>query len=447
MEQNKKEQAAVQVKDSPHHHTPWQRVRRAFGLLGPGLITGAADDDPSGIMTYSQAGAQFGFGQLWTAVFMLPILLAVQEMAARIGLVTNRGIASLLKQHYPRIILYVLVSLLVIANTINIGADIGALAASAQLFWNVPFTVYAIGFCTIILLLEVYVSYRRYARILKWLTVSLFAYVLTGFIATSNWGQVLRATFVPSVQVNFAFLFIIVGVLGTTISPYMMFWQASEEVEENKEKSHYVRTRSRASRRSVEDMRFDTIVGMCFSEIATWFIIVTTAVVLHAHGVTNIATAAQAAQAIEPLVKSFPYSGKIAEILFAAGIIGTGMLAIPIFAASSSYPITEMLSWREGLNYKFKEAHGFYGTIAAGMLVGLLLNFIGVDPIKALVYTAVLNGIIAVPLILMLIFISGNREIMGSHVSGKLSKVFSWIAFIGMAGAAIAAVTMWYNQL
>ncbi len=280
------------------------RVRRFFSLLRPGLITGAADDDPSGIVTYSQSGAQFGLGQLWTAVFMLPILFAVQEMAGRIGLVTNRGIASLIKEHYPRQLLYFIVGLLLVANTINIGADIGAMAASAQLLWNIPFTVYALGFFALILLLEIFVNYRRYAHILKWLTISLFAYILTGIIATGNWRAVLTATFVPHTQLNLAFLFIIVGVLGTTISPYMMFWQAGEEIEENREHRRHA---------SVSDMRFDTFVGMFFSEIATWFIIVTTAVVLYSHGITNISTAAQAAQAIEPLVHSFPHAGKIAE--------------------------------------------------------------------------------------------------------------------------------------
>jgi NRAMP (natural resistance-associated macrophage protein)-like metal ion transporter len=430
---------------------PQSKIKRFFSLLGPGLITGAADDDPSGIVTYSQSGAQFGFGQLWTALFMLPILLAVQEMAGRIGVVTNRGIAAIIKDHYSRKVLYALVGLLLVANTINIGADIGAMAASAQLIWNIPFTAYAIGFFALILVLEIFVSYRRYARILKWLTVSLFAYIITGLIVTRSWGEVLRATFVPHIQLNLAFLFIIVGVLGTTISPYMMFWQAGEEVEENNERAQYLPRRFRATggsaKGAVSDMRFDTFVGMLFSEVVTWFIIVTTAVVLYSHGVTNIGTAAQAAQAIEPLVHSFPHAGKVAEILFAAGIVGTGLLAIPIFAASSSYPVSEVLSWRAGLNYKFRQAQGFYGVIIAGMAVGLLLNFIGVDPIKALVYTAVINGFVAVPIIFMLIKISGNPSVMGEHVSGTWSKVFSWIAFIGMAAAAVATVVLWYNSL
>ena len=425
---------------------PKSRIRRFFSLLGPGLITGAADDDPSGIVTYSQAGAQFGFGQLWTALFMLPILFAVQEMAGRIGLVTNRGIAANLKAHYPRAILYALVVLLLVANTINIGADIGAMSASAQLLWNVPFTAYAIAFFAIILLLEIFVSYRRYARILKWLTVSLFAYVITGIMVTRSWREVLLATFLPHVSLNLGFLFIIVGVLGTTISPYMVFWQAGEEVENN-ERAHYAPRRVHASTSSVGDMRFDTFVGMLFSEIVTWFIIVTTAVVLYSHSVTNISTAAQAAQAIEPLVHGFPHAGKIAEVLFAAGIIGTGLLAIPIFAASSSYPVSEILSWREGLSYKFKQAHGFYGIITVGMAVGLLLNFTGVDPIRALVYTAVINGFVSVPIIFMLIKMSGNQSIMGEHTSGTWSKVFSWIAFVGMAGAAAATVVLWWGSL
>ena len=422
-----------QTKPAP----PRSRIRKFFAALGPGLVTGGADDDPSGIVTYSQTGAQFGLGQLWLAVFMLPFLVAVQEMSARIGIVTRRGIAAIIKEHYPRWILYVIVFILFVANTINLGADLGAMADSAQLIYNLPPLVYLILFFAVILLLEIFLTYRKYARILKWLTISLFAYFITGFIVSSNWPEILRATFLPHIQFNFDFFLIITAVLGTTISPYLFFWQASQEVEEEDQETAAPRFKRS---KFLANMRIDTFVGMLFSEVSTWFIILTSAAVLHNHGILNISTAAQAASALQPLVHSFPHSGKIAEILFSAGIIGTGFLAIPIFAASSSYAVAEIFQWKEGLSKTFNQAKSFYVVIILGSLVGLLINLIGISPFKALIYAAVLNGFVSVPIIFILIRISGSKKIMAENASGNLSKFFSWLTFIAMFLAALFTV-------
>jgi len=402
-------------------------------LLGPGLVTGAADDDPSGILTYSQSGAQFGLTQLWTAIFMLPLVIAVQEMCARIALVTDRGIASVIRKNYSKTVLYAIVGLLLIANTINLGADLGAMADSARLILNLPNYIYTCAFGLISILMEVLIPYRRYAPILKVLTLSLFAYVVTGLIATQNWSEVLRATFIPQIQFDFQFAMIIVGVLGTTISPYCFFWQASQELEEKRAAG----IAKGVSGTMLAGARTDTVVGMIFSEVTTWFIIETTAVVLFAHGVKDINTSAQAASALEPFVKSFAHAGNLSEILFALGIIGTGALAVPIFAASSSYAVCEVFGWEESLALKPSQAPGFYWTMLIGTVVGVVLNYVGVNPIKALIYTAVINGVIAVPIIFMLIRICNNKKIMGEYTSGKLSNVFSIATFALMAFAAI----------
>jgi len=423
----------------------WRRTKNFLAVLGPGFVTGAADDDPSGIVTYSQTGAQFGLGQLWLTVFMLPLMVAIQEMAARIGVVTGKGITAIIKENYSRQVLYVIVLILFVANTINLGADLGAMAESARLIYNLPVAVYLIIFFGIILLLEIQLAYHQYAKVLKWLTLVLFSYFLTGFIVSGNWGQILRATFLPHLEFNFQFLLIVVGVLGTTISPYMFFWQAAQEVEEERDQKYLDQFRlPNVPEKYLANMRLDTFVGMFFSELATWFIIITTAAVLHNNGVTDISTAAQAAAAIEPLVHVFPHAGKISEILFSAGIIGTGFLAIPIFAASSSYAVSEIFEWNEGLSKTFSQARNFYLVIILGCLVGLLINFIGINPIKALVYTAILNGFAAVPIIFLLIKITGNKAIMGPNTSGFWSRLFSWLTFGGMASAALLAV---YNFL
>src|SRR5215469_103551 len=414
-------------------------LKKFLRILGPGIITGAADDDPSGIATYSQTGVQFGYGQLWTALFMLPLLAGVQEACSRIGVVTGKGIAAVVREHFSKPVLYVVVVLVLIANTINIGADIGAMAAAANLLFPLPFVVFALLFTALILTLEIFLPYKVYAHILKWLTLALLAYPLTVFIVAEPWPTILRATFLPHLEFNFQFLFVITGVLGTTISPYMFFWQASEETEEERE-AHLIGKdgRPRINWGFIRNMRIDTISGMFFSEVVTWAIIVVTATVLHGNGVTNIRTAADAARALLPLVHTFPNAGYIAQALFATGIIGLGLLSIPVLAGSASYAVSESFQWVEGLDQKLTKAWGFYGVIIVATLIGLLLNFTGINPIKALVYAAVLNGVVAVPLIFIIALIARNKNIMGQYTSGWFSNLLVWLTFIGMGAAAVA---------
>lgn len=414
------------------------KIKDFWRMLGPGLITGAADDDPSGIATYSQTGAQFGYGQLWTALFMLPLMTAVQEACARIGLVTGKGITVLIKEHYNRYILFGAVALVVVANIINIGADLGAMAAAARLLIPVPFLLLTLLFACIILFLEVYTSYKVYSKILKWLAVTLLAYPLTILIIRNPWPTLLRATFIPHLEFSFGFLFIITGVLGTTISPYMFFWEASEEVEEDKEKRRIRQGKPRIGRRTINRMRTDNTFGMIFSEFATWSIIAVAATVLHSHGITRINTAADAAKAIEPLVDSFPHAGFISKLIFSIGIIGLGLLAIPVLSGSAAYSISEAFGWKASLNLKPRKAPGFYAIIIVSTFVGLLLNFIGINPVKALIFAAVLNGVAAVPLLFLVIKISSNAEIMGEFKNGILSRFVLWLTFLAMGAAAIA---------
>ena len=406
-------------------------------LLGPGLITGAADDDPSGIATYSQTGAQFGFGQLWTAFYQIPLLLAVQECCARIGSVTGKGLAGVIKQHYSRKVLTAMVGLVVVANTINIGADLGAVAAASQLVVNAPLWMYTVFVAGLVVTLEVLVSYRSYAKALKWLALALLAYPATTFMVAEPWGRILYATFVPHVEFSFAFLFIVTGVFGTSISPYMFFWQASEEVEE--EISLGLKNGADGQpvlpKNFISEMRIDTSIGMVAAELAQWFIIITTGSVLFSHGIKNIATAADAAKALEPLVHSFPNSGQLARDLFSVGVIG--LLGIPVLAGSAAYALAEAFDWREGLSRKFMEARGFYGVIIVSTGVGLLLNFVGINPIKALVFTAVFNGIAAVPLLFMIARINASREILGPNRGGILSRWLVWVTFGVMAMCAL----------
>ncbi|TWJ04492.1 NRAMP (natural resistance-associated macrophage protein)-like metal ion transporter [Mucilaginibacter frigoritolerans] len=420
------------------------KIKGFWRVLGPGLVTGAADDDPSGIATYSQTGAQFGYGQLWTALYMLPLMTAVQEACARIGLVTGKGITTIVKEQYSKTVLYAVVGLVVIANTINIGADLGAMAASAQLLVHIPFIVLTLAFTTIILLLEVFTNYKVYSKILKWLAITLLAYPITLFIVHQPWGTIFKATVVPHFEFSFAFFFIITGVLGTTISPYMFFWEASQEVEEDTEKNLIKNGKINISWISVRKMRVDNTFGMLFSEFATWSIIVVAATVLHASGVKDIKTAADAAKAIEPLVHSFPHAGFLSKLIFSIGVIGLGLLAIPVLSGSAAYSVSEALNWKASLNLKLKKAPGFYAIIIAATIIGLLLNFIGIDPVKALVYAAVLNGVAAVPLLFLILKIAANEKIMGEFKSGWLSTTILWITFIAMGAAAIA---MFYTVL
>jgi NRAMP (natural resistance-associated macrophage protein)-like metal ion transporter len=416
-------------------------MRGFLKLLGPGIITGAADDDPSGIATYSQTGAQFGFGQLWTSLYQIPLLLAVQEACARIGIVTGKGLAGIIKKYYTRNILFGVVFLVVIANTINIGADIGAVAAAAQLVINVNFAILAAVTAVVIILLEVFVSYKTYAKVLKWLALALLSYPITALIVHEPWRQIIHATLVPHFEFTFAFLFIITGVFGTSISPYMFFWQTSQEVEEEHAQDiPVINDKPVLPKNYLRNARIDTTAGMVAAEVAQWFIIITTATVLFSHGITTINSAADAAKALQPLVSSFPNSGQIAKDLFAVGVIGLGLLGIPVLAGSSAYAMSEAFSWKEGLSRKFNDAKGFYGVIIIGTAIGLLINFIGINPIKALVFTAVFNGIAAVPLLFLIGKINSNEKILGDHKGGVLSRSFVWLTFGVMALSGLALI-------
>jgi NRAMP (natural resistance-associated macrophage protein)-like metal ion transporter len=425
---------------------PKGAIRRLLKTFGPGIITGAADDDPSGIATYSQTGAQFGFGQLWTALYQIPLLIAVQEACARIGAATGKGLAGVIKDHYSRAALIALVLLVVVANTINIGADIAAVGEATNLVVPIPRPLLVVITAVIVLALEILISYENYAKFLKWLALALLAYPATTLIVKQPWGEILYATFVPHIELTASFLFIITGVFGTSISPYMFFWQASEEVEE--ERAHHIRLKSdgqpRLPRGYLRDIRADTAAGMFAAEAAQWFIIITTASVLYRHGVTNIETAADAAKALEPLVRSFPNAGEVARTIFAVGIVGLGLLGIPVLAGAAGYALSEAFGWKEGLSKKWNEAPGFYGVISVATLVGLAVNFIGINPMKALVFTAVFNGIAAVPLLFVIARINSNSGILGKNRGGALSRMMVWLTFgvMALSGAALLYTTL-----
>ena len=418
--------------------------KKGFGrfmrILGPGIVTGAADDDPSGIATYSQAGAQFGLLLPWTMVFTYPLMTAVQEACARVGAVTGKGLAAIIRDNYSRKVLYPIVLLVVAANTFNIGSDIGAMAASTQLIipW-LSFPVLAVAFAAIMLILEIFVPYRMYVRILKWLALALFSYFITAFLVHVPWLDVLKATITPHIEFNTEFLYMIVAIFGTTISPYLFFWQASNVVEDEISEHRLAQKGGtpKISKRYLRRLRIDTVIGMLFSNVTAWFIIVVGAVVLGSHGITNINSAADAAKAIEPLVQGFPNAGYISKLIFAIGVIGIGLLSVPVLAGSSSYAISETFNWKEGLFRRFKQAREFYIIIVIGTLVGLSFNFIGLDPIKALIFTAVFNGIAAVPLIYFIAKLSSREDIMGTYKSGRWSKLGLWVCFIVMGVFAL----------
>ncbi|MFZ3354568.1 MAG: Nramp family divalent metal transporter [Xanthobacteraceae bacterium] len=425
-------------KKSGFRRNPFSRFIR---ILGPGLITGAADDDPAGIATYSQTGAQFGYGQLWVILFTLPLMTAIQEACARIGIVTGKGIVAVVKQHYGMPITVTVVLLVLVANTINIGADIGAMAAAAQLVYPINFTLVTLGFTAFILTLEIFTSYRVYARILKWLTLSLLSYIATVFIVSQPWSAILWATFVPHIEFSFSFLFIITGVIGTTISPYMFFWEANQEVEEERERG-LIRGQSKPkiNWRDIRRMRIDNFAGMLSSNIVSWCIIVTAGTVLHGNGITNVTTPADAAKALEPLVHTFADAGYAAKLIFSTGVIGLGLLAVPVLSGSASYAVAEALNWNASLTQKLTRAHGFYGVITIATLIGLMINFVGIDPIRALIVSAVINGVVAVPLILVIAGIANNPEIMGEYRGGRISNALLWITFVCMGAAAVGMI-------
>lgn len=416
-----------------------KKLKKLFSRFGPGFITGASDDDPSGIATYSQTGAQFGYTQLWTALFSYPFMTIIQEMCGRIGMVTGRGLSGVIRKHYPKEVLYFSVLLLLFANTVNIGADLGAMASSAQLLINLPYLLWLFVITATILILEIFVSYKVYARFLKYLTFSLFAYIIVAFIVHQNWLKIFSATIIPSISLTREYFLNVVAILGTTISPYLFFWQANEEVEEEVE-FHKIRAMGKGvpkiTKIDIREMRLDTIIGMFFSQLVMFFIIVTTASTLGANGITSINTATDAAQALRPIAGNFTF------ILFALGVLGTGMLAVPVLSGSASYAISETLGWSEGLNKKLKQARGFYGVIIIATIVGLLVNFTKVPPFKMLYYTAVLNGLIAPPLMVMILLVSSNPRIMGKYINNSFSN---WMGVIITSIMTIAAAALIFS--
>ena len=403
--------------------------RSLLDVLGPGLVTGAADDDPSGIGTYSQVGAQFGYGMAWTMLFGFPLLASIQAICARIGATTGRGIAHNLRRHYPPALLRTMVMLLLIANVINLGADLGAMGAALGLLVPGPVLGFTMAFGVVSILAEVLISYTRYARILKWTTLSLFSYVAVVFVAGVDWGAALRGIVIPSFTFDREHTMALVAVFGTTISPYLFFWQAGQEVEEqHRRHTKPLCIAPRSAGAELKRIRTDTLVGMGFSHLTALFIIIATAATLNAHGVTDVTSAAQAAEALRPI------AGNLAFALFAIGIIGTGMLAVPVLAGSAAYAVSETFNWTEGLDRKPREAKAFYSVIALATLGGVALNFTGVDPMRALYWAAVVNGLLAPPLMVVTMMIARNPRIMGRLTipprlafGGWLSTAVMWV--------------------
>jgi len=405
-----------------------------FKKMGPGLITGAADDDPSGIATYSQAGAQFGLNMLWTVVFTYPLMAGIQMISARIGRVSGHGLASNIRQHYPAWLLYSIVGLLLIANTINIAADIAAMADALKLLMGGRIHFYAIGIGLLSLLLQILIPYRRYVRVLKWLTLSLMAYVATVFVVQIPWLQVLRASLWPHLSWQPQYVMTVVAVFGTTISPYLLFWQASQEVEEqlmNPGQEPLIVAPKQAPD-NFKRIKIDTYIGMGFSNLVAFFIILTTAVTLNLHGITDIQTSAEAARALRPIAGEFAY------FLFSAGIIGTGLLAIPVLAGSAAYAMAGAFKWSSSLALEPMRAKGFYSIIATSTLIGVALCFTAIDPIKALYWSAVINGVISVPIMVLMLLMASRAEIMGKFTLNPALKLMGWLCAVVMAVAVIA---------
>jgi NRAMP (natural resistance-associated macrophage protein)-like metal ion transporter len=415
---------------------PVKKAQEYWHMLGPGLTTGAADDDPSGIATYSQTGAKYGFSLLWLAAFSFPLMAVVQEICARIGMVTGRGLAGNIKRHYSKKILYTVTLLLFLANTFNIGADLGAMAKATQLL--VPkfgFVWLIFFFTTLSLVLQIFTSYKDYAKYLKWLALVLMSYVLTAFFVNIKGADVLKFAFLPRLDFSRDQIFLVCGILGTTISPYLFFWQTSQEVEEEILAGKVtLKERESVTDAEIKNMRVDIWSGMFFSNVAMFFIILTCAATLFRSGITNIQTAAEAAAALKPL------AGQYAFLLFAIGVIGVGLLGVPVLAGSASYALSEAFGWKEGLYRRFKTAHAFYGVIIVSMAIGLILNFVGLDPIKALIYSAVLNGIVAPVILVLIVHMGDSQKIMGSRTNGKVVSTIGWLATVLMIITGVATI-------
>jgi NRAMP (natural resistance-associated macrophage protein)-like metal ion transporter len=409
------------------------RASRVFRALGPGFITGASDDDPSGIATYSQAGAQFGFSITWTLLFTYPLMAAIQEISGRIGRTTGHGIAGNLRRHYPNWVLQGVVLLVLVANTINIGADLGAMADALKLVIGGPDLLYVVLFGIVCAALEVFVPYSRYVSILRWLTFALFAYFGAVLAVKVPWAEAAYGFFVPTLSTDVNFWTVVVAIFGTTISPYLFIWQASQEVEEIKnvkERRALVRSPDQGED-AIQRIKVDTYVGMAFSNLVALAIMITTAATLHAAGIKDVHTSGQAAEALRPV------AGALAFTIFALGIVGTGLLAVPVLAGSAAYALGEARKWPVGLDRQPKKAKAFYGTIVVATLSGIAIIFSPIDPIKALFWTAILNGIVAVPVMIMMMFIAANREIMGKFAIEGFLRAIGWVATVVMIAASV----------
>jgi NRAMP (natural resistance-associated macrophage protein)-like metal ion transporter len=418
---------------SQHTDKKSSKLFRFWKILGPGLVTGASDDDPSGIATYSQAGAAYALTTLWTALITFPLMASIQEMCARIGLVTSQGLAGTLKTNYSKPVLYLMLLFSFPAIVMNIGADIAGMGAVGNLlFPSIKATYFSIGFTIMLLVLIIYLPYQKIASVLKYLCLVLLVYLIVPFLYRQDWVAVLKATFIPSIKFDKDFISILVAILGTTISPYLFFWQATMEVEDKKEKNLMV------NKRIISEMRKDVDFGMLFSNLVMFFIILTTGSVLFKGGIHQIDTVEQAAQALKPL------AGNAAYLLFAVGVIGTGLLAIPVLSGSLSYIVTESFGWKEGLDKKFQKAKAFYLIIGISLILGLTLNYIGLSPVKALIYSAILYGLTAPVLIAIILHISNNKKIMGKNTNGRISNI---LGFAALALMTVAGVILIYMQL
>ena len=407
-------------------------------ILGPGLITGASDDDPSGIGTYTQAGAAFGFKTLWTAPFTLPMMAAVQFICAKIGMVSGMGLGGVLRKYYPRWVVYGAISLLVIANTINAGTDIGAIAAAINLLLPIPALALVVPIAVGIVAVQILGSYALISKIFKWLTLTLFGYILASFLAKPHWGEVLKATLIPTIHLDHQYLMTLVAILGTTISPYLFFWQASQEVEEELNMGREtLAEREGATDRELKIAEIDVDVGMVFASMVFYFVILASAATLHVAGKTDIQTATEAAEALRPL------SGSGATLLFALGLIGCGFLAVPVLTGASAYAIGEAFDWKCGLDQKLHTAPRFYTIIIASTVVGMLINFLKIAPVTALFWTAVINGVLAPPLLVMIMLISNNKKVMGERVNGRLTNFIGWATAAVMSVAALGMFLTW----
>jgi NRAMP (natural resistance-associated macrophage protein)-like metal ion transporter len=429
VDQNSK-QSGPEINKATFYKSTLVKIKKALRILGPGLVTGASDDDPSGIATYSQAGAQFGLSVLWTAFITFPLMAAIQGMCARIGLVTMQGLTVTIKDNYPRILLYLMLFLSFPAITLNIGADIqGIGAVSHMIIPFIPTSVFSIGFTILLMYIIIKYPYKKISMILKWLCLSLLLYIIVPFLTRQDWGLIAKSTFFPSFKLNKEYLSIIVAILGTTISPYLFFWQTTMEVEENRHKKRVM-----INKRVLTEMRKDVNIGMLLSNVVMFFIMLTTATVLFSGGIRNIDTVDQAAKALEPL------AGKLTYLIFALGVISTGVLAIPVLAGSQSYMLAETFGWKAGLDQKFPKAKAFYITIIFSLLVGLSLDFFNVSPIKALLYTAILYGLTAPFLVAVVLMISNNRKLMKEHTNTWFSNVLGLLTLLLMTAAAVALI-------